>query len=290
MRRVGRTEGDVGEEGPVGADALAVGDHLQHPVHQVLGEVVAVRGATGRLDRVVVGDQFGMELVGFAVEKPVEAVEAAGERPLVEGTGRRTFLHRCEVPLADREGGVAAVAQHLGEGGGLVAHVPEHVREAGAEVGDRSHARPVLRAAGEQCCACRRTQRRDVEVRELQPASRERIDVRRVDVAAEAAELGEADVIEEHHHDVRGRTPRVRQVLEPRLRVGESTSDPSLEFLFAHGRTLHRWRCGRQRAPRPAAPSGGERPTFGAFSRGAFAALAADFVFAWRRSRWAAVH
>ncbi len=71
--------------------------------------------------RMVVADEFGVELVGLALEEAVEPVEAAGERPLVERAGGRALFHRGEVPLADAERGVALLAQHLGNGGGVVA-------------------------------------------------------------------------------------------------------------------------------------------------------------------------
>jgi hypothetical protein len=76
---------------------------------------------------VVVVHQVGVELVGLALEEAVEAVEAASQRPLVEGSGGRRLLHRAQVPLADREGGVALVAQHLGHGRGVVGDVAQHV-------------------------------------------------------------------------------------------------------------------------------------------------------------------
>ncbi len=52
-----------------------------------------------------------MELVGLALEEAVVPVEAALAGPLVVGPGGRGVLHRAEVPLAEREGGVALVAE-----------------------------------------------------------------------------------------------------------------------------------------------------------------------------------
>ena len=66
MQGMGRTKGDVGEERTVGTDALAVVDHLQQLIDQVLGDVVAVVGARGRINVAVVSNQFGVELVGFS--------------------------------------------------------------------------------------------------------------------------------------------------------------------------------------------------------------------------------
>jgi hypothetical protein len=170
-----------------------------------------------------------MELVGLAVEEAVEAVEAAGERPLV-GTDRRPSTRPSgEVPLADHEGRVALVVQHLGDRRGVVGDVAELVGEPGVEVRDRPHADRVVGSTGEQRRPGRRAQRGHVEVGEPQTARRERVDVRRVDVGAEAAELREAGVVEQHDDDVRGVVAGVRLLLEPRLGLGDRTSDTSLE-------------------------------------------------------------
>jgi hypothetical protein len=191
--------------------------------------VVAVLGLRRRFDRVVVADEFGVELVGLALEESVEAVEPAGERPLLERSRRRALLHRGEVPLADAERGVALVAQHFGDGGGVVADVAEHVREAGAEVRHGPHADRVLGATGEQRRPRGRAQRGDVEVGELQAAGGEGVDVRRVDVGAVAAELGEAGVVEQDHHDVGRVGAGMRRLVEPGLGVGDRPPDRPLE-------------------------------------------------------------
>ena len=236
---VGGTEGQVGEEGPVGPDALAVGDHAQRLVDQVLGQVVPVAGTVPsrvarRVDRVVVGHQLGVELVGLALEEPVEAVEAPGQWPLVERAGGRALLHRREVPLADAEGGVAGVVEDLGHGGGVVGDVAELVREPGAEVRHRPHAHGVWSPTREQRGPGGRAQRRDVEVGVLQTGGGEGVDVRRVDVGAVAAELGEPGVVEQHDHHVGGILPRVGRLVEPRLRVGDRSPDPPVELPCSH--------------------------------------------------------
>ena len=188
----------------------------------------------------VVGHQFGVELVGLALHEPVEPVEPTRQRPLVERAGGRALLHRCEVPLADGERGVAGVAEHLGHRGSVVRDVAEHVRETRAEVRHRPHPDRVLRSAGEQRCPRRRAQRRHVEVGELQSACRQRVDVRGVDVRAVAAELGEPGVVEQHHDDVRSVVTRVRWFVEVRRRIGNGAADRSLESRWSHRSLLHR--------------------------------------------------
>ncbi len=148
MRCMRRSEREVGEERPIGAHADTVGDHPQCLVDQILRQVIAIVGARRRRDGVVVGDQFGVELVGLALHEAVEPVEPTRQRPLVERAGGRTLLHRREVPLADRERGVAGIAKHLGHRCGVVRDVAEHVRKPRAEVRHGPHPDGVLRSAG----------------------------------------------------------------------------------------------------------------------------------------------
>lgn len=54
-----------------------------------------------------------------------------------------------------------------------------------------------LYAAGHERRARRRVQRRRVEVIEMQPVRRELINVRCINQATEAADLGEADIVEQ---------------------------------------------------------------------------------------------
>ena len=147
---VGGPEGQVGEEGAVGADRGRVRDHPQELVDQVLAQVVAVRGATRGFDVVVVAHQVGVELVGFTLEEPVEPVEAPSQRPLIEGSGGRSLFHGGQMPLAGAEGGVAGLTQDFGHGGGMVGDVTQLVGEPGSEVGQGPHPHRVLGTAGEQ--------------------------------------------------------------------------------------------------------------------------------------------
>ena len=173
-------------------------------VDQVLAQVVALLGGGGRLDVVVVVDQIGGELVGLPLEEAVEAIEAPLEWPLVERAGRRGVVHGAQVPLAHCEGGVALVAEDLGHGRGMVGDVPAHVRIAAVEVGDGPHPDGVVVAPGEQGGPGGRAQRGHVEVRVPEPAVGQGVDVRGGEVRSVAPEMGEAGVVQEDHHDVRG--------------------------------------------------------------------------------------
>ena len=81
VRRVGRVEGEVHEEGLVGIDDLGVPDEFNSFVGQVLGDVVALFGRGRRVDRVVVVDQVRVPAARLAAEEAVEPLEAAPEGP-----------------------------------------------------------------------------------------------------------------------------------------------------------------------------------------------------------------
>ena len=118
-------------------------DHADGPVGQVVGDVVAV-GVLVELDGVVVLDQpVGVVQVGEGVEHAVVAVEAALARPRVAGAGVGQVAVLGEVPLADGEGGVAGVAEHLGGGGHVVGQLGGVAGEAGIGVGHVAGAGPV---------------------------------------------------------------------------------------------------------------------------------------------------
>ena len=230
VRSMGRPEWQVGEERPVGSHALAVVDHAQQLIHQVFAEVVALIGPAGRVDVVVVDHQLGVELVGLAFEESVEPVEAAAERPLFEWSGCGDVLGRGQVPLPAAEGGVTLLAEDFGEGCCVIGDVAELVREARAVVRHRAHADCVLGPSGQQRCPGRRAQRGDMEVRELQAACGERVDVGRVDVRAVAAELGKTGVVEQHDHNVGCIGTRMRRRGEVRLGLGQRAADAAFEW------------------------------------------------------------
>ena len=229
VRSMGRPEWQVGEERPVGAHSLAVVDHAQQLIHQVFAEVVAVVGSSGRVDVVVVDDQLGVELVGLAFEESVEPVEAAAERPLFEWPGCGDVLGRGQVPLPAAKRGVALLAEHFGESCRMVGDVAELVRKARAVVRHRTHADRVLGPSRQQRRPGRRAQRGHMEVRELQAACGERVDVGRVDVRAVAAELGKAGVVEQHDDDVRCIGTRMRRRGEVRLGFDQRPADAAFE-------------------------------------------------------------
>ena len=133
-------------------------------VSQVFGEVVSLFGSPRRFDGMVVVHQFGVVLVGLASHEPVITVESSPERPLVAWAAGRHFRCRCQVPLADGEGGVALVAQNLREESVLLGDGGVVAREASGQLDDPRHAVRVVVSPGQQTGPGGRAEGRRVEV------------------------------------------------------------------------------------------------------------------------------
>ena len=228
MGGVDGARGQVAEERLARRGLLLVLDEADGPVGQVLGEVVAVVGRPRRLDEPVVGDEVGRPLVGVAVQEPVVALEAEPEGPVVERAGRALLPAGGEVPLADRERVVARVAQQPGHPGGRPRDAPVVAGEPDGQVGDEAHADPVLVAPGEQAGAGGRAHGGHVEPAVAQPAGGQAVDGGGGDVAAEASELGEAEVVEHDDEDVGGPGRRAGHGRERRPRVPDRLPDHGL--------------------------------------------------------------
>ena len=201
---VAGAEGDVEEERLVVVDGLLIAHELDGVIDDVLAHVV-VR-ALGRGDAVVVVGELRGELVGQGVEEAVVAVEALLQGPVVERACRGSFGHRGEVPLAHGEGGHAPVLQELRDGRGAVGYGAPAVGVRARPVRDRAHADGVVVAPGEEAGARGRAEGGGVVVGVAQTVRGEPVHVWRVDRGAVAAELGEANVVEDDVDDVREAT------------------------------------------------------------------------------------
>ena len=127
--------------------------------------------------------------------------------------------------------------------------------EPGGQLGDAAHAHGVVVAAGEQAGPGGRADGGGVEVGEAQTAGGQAVEGGRLDVGAEAPQLGEAHVVEHDEHDVGGpaRSPSLGR--PPRLRVEVVPAyDPAERTVpVVHGR--ERTASGRQeQAVPPASP------------------------------------
>ncbi len=187
--------------------------------------MVAVLRAAGRVDEAVVAHQLRGPLVGVAGQEAVVALEAETERPAGEGPRRALLPPRGEVPLPDGEGAVPGVPQNPRQGGRRSGDAPVVARKSGWDVGQEAHPHGVVVASGEERGPGGRAQRRDVEPVVAQPLRGEPIDGRGRQIRPEAAELREAEVVEDHHDDVRRATGRPGHRRERGHRIGDRAPD-----------------------------------------------------------------
>ena len=172
----------------------------------------------------------GEEEVRLALHEAVERVEAALRRPAVLRAGLHGVEGRRVVPLAGHDRLVAGGAQRLGERRRVERDLAGVAGIARVVVGEPAGADRVRVHPGQQRGARRRAERMRRVVREAQPARRERIDVRGLDLRAVAAGVGPAHVVHVDDDDVR-RTPRrglARGI--PRRRFLARAADLALEL------------------------------------------------------------
>ena len=104
-----------------GPDVVRPGDGL---VGHVGGEVVALLGGLRLRHRRGVAVERGVVLVRFALVESVEVLEPEAGRPAVERAGGADLRLRRVVPLAEHAGGVAVVAEHLGDQAAALGMMP----------------------------------------------------------------------------------------------------------------------------------------------------------------------
>ena len=216
VRAAGRV---VHEERLLRSVHVGVEHELDRLVGQVLAQVVALLGRARLGHRRVVLGQVRIPLVGLAAQEAVEALEAAAQRPAVERPRGRVLLRGREVPLAEAEGVVALLEQHLRQHPVLERHPAVVAGVAGGQLHDAGHAARVVVAAGQHAGARGGAERGGVHVRVAQPGVGHAVDVGRLDQAAERAELPVAHVVEHEEQDVRGTLARSQRGGPGRARI-----------------------------------------------------------------------
>ena len=226
VRRVAGAGGVVQEERLIGRGDVGVLDELDGLVGQVGAQVIAFLRLLGLLDGVVVVGQLREPLIGFAAQEAVVALEAAAQRPAVIGAGGGGVLGRRQVPLADAEGVVAFLQQHLAD------HAPVEGQDAvvagvaGGGLGDRRQPERVVVAPGQDAAARGRAQRGGVHVAVAQAVGGQAVQHRRLDQPAEAGQLPVADIVQ-HEEEHVGRALRRARRLRPGRRglLGGASDD-----------------------------------------------------------------
>ena len=233
MRRAGRV---VDEERLVGRHRLLRLDPVDRLVGHVDGEVVVLHLRRLNLDRPVVDQRI--PLVGFAADEAVELVEALLQRPAVERTRHAGLPGGGLVPLAEGARAVAIEPQHFGQRRNAVRVLPGVARKSRRGLHDGAGVDGVVVSSGLERVAGRRAQRRGVEVVEPHTALRQLIHRRRPDGTAEGARPAEADVVDQHDHDVRSAGGRLD--LETRRRLGVPCVELGVTLARRFGERQHR--------------------------------------------------
>ena len=220
VRRVRGAEAQIHVERLGRVDLLDVGNELHRLVDQVLAEVVTLLGRARRLDLVVVVHQVRVPLAGVSAQEPVEALEAAAQRPPVERACARLLVARRQVVLPDHERAVAVLDEHLGQEAVLERDDAVVSRVAAGQLGDGGHRVAVMVAAGDDARTAGRAQCCRVHVAVAQPVRGERVEAGGLDRAAVTAQLAEPRVIQ---HDEQ----HIRRALAGPHRAGQAGVDSS---------------------------------------------------------------
>ncbi len=136
-------------------------------------------------------------------EEPVEIVESPADGPAVERSGGALLTVRRQMPLAERRGAVAVVAQDPRERNAVVGNERRVAHEPRRELAGRAEADRVAVAPREKRGTRGRAERRDVEAVVTNPSLRDPRVVRRVDRTAEGSGIAEARVVDQHQQNVR---------------------------------------------------------------------------------------
>ena len=227
QRGVHRTGCEVAEEGLI----RPVRPDLAHPLDGLVGHVlceVVVVAPHVRRDRGGLVVEVGLELGGLSPGEPVEAVEPEAGGPTVERPRRTQFPLRREMALPEHAGGVAVLAEDLGDRGRLPGNDRVVGREAVGGLGDPPHVHRVVVATGQQGGPRRGTDGRGVELVEPQAVGCDPLQGRRRDRTAERGERAEAHVVQKHDHDVRGALRSTVQLHPHRFAVGGEPADGAL--------------------------------------------------------------
>ena len=193
--------------------------------------MIALLGRGGRLDRVVVVDQFGIPLVGLAAKESVEALEPTRQRPVPFGGGKAGLLQWGHVPLTEAVGVVPALGKHLRDQRAVIRDTAIDAGESLSELLNHSHPHRCRVATGEQRRPGGRTQCGGVELGQSHAAFGDARHGRHIDQPAETVPGRDADVVPdqiEHVGRVRRRSRwRVRRPI--RFGVANIESDFTCE-------------------------------------------------------------
>ena len=202
QRRMSRGMRHVQKERLTRPRCAALADHADGFVGEIVGEEVAL-GPLVHLDHMVVFDEaMGLMQVGKRLKDSVEPIETALARPPMLRPACAHVVVAAQVPLAHHQRGVARSAKNLCSGRHVVGDLGAVARKAGIVLGDMTHARSMAIHTGEQRSARWRAHWIHMKVGEAHTLAGEPVEVGRVDLAAEATEVAEAHIVDQHEHNI----------------------------------------------------------------------------------------
>ena len=154
-----------------------------------------------RDDGVVAHERTRIEVTARAVNRPVETIKSALQRPVVCVRERLRRLARRHVPLAHRVVAIPRRPQRFGDGDTTPIQVPA-IAVGSAIIHHVPDARLMRMQPREQRRARGTASRRVVELGEAHAAPGERIQIRRRNLAAVTADVREPHVVRENDDDV----------------------------------------------------------------------------------------
>ena len=202
-------EGQIGEEGAVAAVFHAVLQVVDHAVDIELRGILEIRRQLLQQFAVVPvgGDGVGIRGVGGLHIAEVAGVGEHGEGAVEAPLFRAGLRREAEVPFAGHVGSVARVLQQGGEGGDAlvqVAFVAGHAFLIGREfLGEVAEPGEVAVHAAQQHGAGGGAGRGGDELAQFHALFGQGIEMGRGDFAAEAAQVGEAHIVNDNQEDVR---------------------------------------------------------------------------------------
>ena len=231
QRAMHRIESQIEEEGFVGMVVAGFAHEAHAVIRPVVGGVVVGRVLVDRGERVVVDDARRKEIAGLAFHEAIKLVEAALGRPAFVWCGAVWRV----VPFADADRGVAARPQRFGDGGRGQRHIARIAWKARIIGGQPAGGHRVGIAPGQQGRAGGRADRMRGVVVEAQTAGGNRVDIRRLDLGAIAAEIGKAHVVHVDDDDVGAAGLGLRDRFPPGLGGLARAADAAFEAGISGG-------------------------------------------------------
>jgi len=131
-----------------------------------------------------------LEKVRVARQQSIKLIETADDRARVP-----------EMPLTAHQGAIVRASRHFGQRHAAVVQVTEIAGQL-AVSGHQADPGLMRIQAGQQACAGRAATRGVVHLRQTNPVGCEGVEVRRTNLAAEATDVGEAEVIGKYQYDI----------------------------------------------------------------------------------------